>query len=227
MRGGAHRQQRGAVRWLAVVLSIVVLGALGAGAWWLFLREGAPIDLGEPDHPVADFSFELSKVNGTAPGGDLPGGEIEGAAEGIRDTLDAMYVAGFIDPSKWDGGSFPEVLEQFDDGAAEQASSDLAFLTLGGEATQVAFVDPTVGTLRVRVLLDADDHPAGAVAATRFVADGEFKDGRPLFVLHDGTYYLRPDRDRWVITGYDAHGVVQPGKRPTGPEAAPSAGASP
>jgi hypothetical protein len=226
MRGGAHRQ-RGAVRWFAVVLSILVLGALGAGAWWFFLREGAPIDLGEPDHPVAEFSFELSKVNGSGPGGDVPGGEVEGAAEGIRETLDAVYVAGYVDPSKWEGGSFPEVLEQFDDGAAERASSDLAFLTLGGEATRVDFVEPEVGTLRIRVLLDADAQPAGAVATARFVADGEFKDGKPLFVINDGTYYLRPDGDRWLISGYDVHGVVQPGQRPTGPQAAPTAGSSP
>lgn len=227
MRGGAHRQQRGAVRWFAVVLSIVALGALGTGAWWLFLREGAPIDLGEPNHPVPDFSFDLSKVNGSAPGGDVPGGEVDSAAEGIHETLDALYVAGFIDPSKWEGGTFPEVLEQFDRGAVEQASSDLAFLTLGGESTQIEFVEPDVGTLKVRVLLDADQQPAGAVATTRFVADGEFRDGKPLFVINDGTYYLRPDDDRWVISAYDVHGVVQPGQRPTGPQAAPTAGASP
>ncbi|HEX5948657.1 MAG TPA: hypothetical protein VFZ45_03745, partial [Actinomycetota bacterium] len=67
---------------------------------------------------MADFSFELSKVNGTAPGGDVSGQDVEEAAEGIRETLDAMYVAGFVDPGKWEGGTFPEVLEQFDEGAA-------------------------------------------------------------------------------------------------------------
>ncbi len=194
-----------------------MLGALGAGAWWFFLREGAPISIGEPDHPVPEFSFDLSKVGGTAPGGAVSAEEVQGAAEGIRETLDAMYVAGFVDPAKWEGGTFPEVLEQFDESAAEGASADLIDLTLGGEAAQVAFVEPAVGILKVRVLLDAERQPAGAVATTRFVADGEFDDGGPLFVIHGGTYYLRPDGDRWLVSGYDVHGLVQPGNRPTGP----------
>ncbi|MGH2674087.1 MAG: hypothetical protein ACRDKA_09130 [Actinomycetota bacterium] len=198
------------------MLGVLVVVALGAGTWWFFLRDGAPIQLGEPEHPIPDFSFDLSKVNGTAPGGEVQAQEVRGAADGIRETLDAMYVAGFVDPSKWEGGTFPEVLEQFEGSAAERASADLAFLTLGGEADQVAFVEPAVGTLKIRVLLGEDRAPAGAVATTRFVGDGEFDDGAALFVIHRGTYYLRPDGDRWLITGYDVHGVVQPGSRPTG-----------
>lgn len=165
---------------------------------------------------MADFSFELSKVNGTAPGGDVSGQDVEEAAEGIRETLDAMYVAGFVDPSKWEDSTYPEVLEQFTEPAAERASVDLAYLTLGGGSDRIAFVEPTVGTLRVRVLLVEDGEPAGAVATARFVGDGELDDGGPMFVIHDGTYFLEPDGGRWLISGYDAHGLVQPGKRPTG-----------
>jgi len=194
-----------------------VLGALGAGAWWFFLREGAPISIGEPDHPVPEFSFDLSKVNGTAPGGEVPAQEVQGAAGSIRETLDMMYVAGFVDPSKWQDGAFPEVLEQFDEGAGERAAADLPSLSLGAEAIQVAFVDPVVGTMKVRVLLDGEQQPAGAVATTRFVADGELDDGQPMFVIHRGTYYLRPDGGRWLISGYEVHGIVQPGARQTGP----------
>jgi hypothetical protein len=218
MRGGAHRQQRGgARRAVAISLGILVLGALGAGAWWFLLREGAPIQLGEPDHPVPDFSFDVSKVNGTAPGGDVSGQDVDAASEGIRETLDAMYVAGFIDPAKWEGGTFPEVLDQLTDPAAERASAELHQLTLGGEAEQVAFVEPVVGVLKIRLLFDGEAEPVGAVAGTRFVADGELTRGGPMFVIHRGTYYLQPDGSRWLIMGYDVHGAVQSGQRPTGP----------
>jgi hypothetical protein len=45
-----------------------------------------------------------------------------------------------------------------------------------------------------------------------------------MFVLHHGSYYLRPGQERWVIVGYDVDGVVQPGRRPTGgsPRPAPT-----
>jgi hypothetical protein len=196
-----------------VVLAVILaLGAVGAGAWLLFLRPGAPIDLGG-DHPVPDFSFDLRKVNAASVGEES---DLDEAAESVHETLDALYVAGFVDPDKWEDGTFPEVLEQFDRTAAKQAEADLPFLTLGGEAQQIAFVEPVVGKLDVRFLVDAEAQPAGAVAITKFVADGEFDGGDPLFVLHDGTYYLEPDDDRWVIVGYEVDGVVQPGRRAKG-----------
>jgi len=228
VRGGSHRQQRGATRWIVVVVTAILLGALGAGAWWFLLREGAPIELGEPEHPVPEFSFDLTKVNGTAPGGEVPQQEVQDAAEDIRGTLDRMYVAGFVDPSKWEGGAFPEVLEQFEEGAMEKATEDLALLSVGGaEAEHIAFLEPAEGTLKVRVLVDGDGNAAGAVATTRFVADGELSDGGPLFVIHNGTYFMRPDGGRWLISGYDVNGVVQPGQRPTGPQAGPTTEATP
>jgi hypothetical protein len=202
------------------VLGVLVLAALGAGAWWFLLRDGAPIQLGEPEHPVPDFSFDLSKVNGTAPGGDASSEDVESAAERVRETLDAMYVAGFVDPGKWEGGTYPEVLEQFTEPAAERASAELPQLTLGSQADQVAFVEPVVGTLKIRVMLDGEADPVGAVAATRFVADGELDGGGPMHVIHRGTFYLQPDGGRWAISGYDVQGVVQAGPRLTGPGAA-------
>ncbi len=202
------------------MLGILVLGALGAGAWWFFLRPGAPIAIGQEEHPVADFSFDLSKVNGTAPGGAVSGDGVDDAAEDIRETLDALYVAGYIDPSKWEGGTFPEVLEQFDEAAAERASAGLDQFTLGDQAEQVAFVEPVVGVLKIRVLFDAETDPVGAVATTRFVADGQLDRGGPMHVIHRGTYYLSPQGGSWRIGGYDVAGAVASGPRLTGPGAA-------
>jgi hypothetical protein len=205
----------------------VAFAVISAGAWFLFLREGALIALGQADHPVPDFSFQLRRVNAASVATGSEAG-LEEPAEGVRETLDALYVAGFVDPDKWENGSFPEALEQFEGRAARQAKVDVAFLTLGGEASHVAFVEPVVGKLDIRFLLDADEQPSGAVATTRFVAEGEFEGGDPMFILHDGTYYLRPTGEGWGIVGYDVNGVVQPGRRPTGgPTAAPTAGASP
>jgi hypothetical protein len=205
-----------------------MLGAIGAGTWWFLLRDDAPFQLGEPNHPVPDFSFDLSKVNGTAPGGDVSAQDVEAAAEGIRESLDAMYVAGFVDPAKWEGGEFPEALDQFTEQAAERAAGELHQFTLGDEVGQVAFVEPTLGVLKIRVLLDGESKPVGGVATARFVADGQLDGGGPMFVIHRGTYYLQPDGGRWMVSGYDVEGVVQAGERLTGPgRAVPEAGATP
>ena len=212
-RRGTHRQGRGGRRSAVVLAVILALGAIGAGGWFLFLREGAPIPLTEQARTTA-FSFELRKVNAASVGEEES--DLDEAAESVHETLDALYAAGFVDPDKWEDGTFPEVLEQFDRNAAKQAEADLPFLTLGGEAQQIAFVQPVVGKLDVRFLVDAEAQPAGAVATTKFVADGEFDGGDPLFVLHAGTFYLEPDDDRWVIVGYDVDGVVQPGRRAKG-----------
>jgi hypothetical protein len=209
------------------VLGLLVLGAIGAGAWWFLLRDGS-LQIGESDRPVPDFSFDLSKVNGTAPGGDVSAQDVEAAAEGIRETLDDMYVAGFVDPAKWEEGTFPEVLEQFTEPAAERASGELHQFTLGNEVARVAFVEPALGVLKIRVLLDGDSEPIGGVATARFVADGQIDGGGPMFVIHRGTYYLQPDGGRWMIGGYEVEGVVQAGERLTGPgRDVPETGATP
>jgi hypothetical protein len=70
------------------------------------------------------------------------------------------------------------------------------------------------------VMLDAESDPVGAVAATRFVADGELDGGGPMHVVHRGTFFLQAEESRWLISGYDVDGVVQSGPRLTGPGAA-------
>jgi hypothetical protein len=225
MSGGAHRRQRGAGgRTVAIVLALLVVAALGAGAWWFFLRDGAPLDLGG-DRAVPEFSFELVKVWGTSVEGRVPEEDLTGPAEDVRTTLDALYVAGFVDPSKWEGGSFPEVLELFDGRAARAAERDLDVLTLGEDSNRIEFVEPFKGRLTLRFLLDAEQQPIGAVARTVFGANATAKGGGPVAVQHAGTYFLTRDDDGWGIVGYETRGVVTPVDRPLSPR--PGPGASP
>jgi hypothetical protein len=191
---------------MSLIAALVVLGAVGAGAWFLFFREGAPIPLTE-EAEVPDFSFELIRVKGDSPGGNLDGEDLMGQAEAVRETIDALYVAGYVDPDKW-------VLEQFADSARRQAEKDLDQFTLGQDAQGIRSVRPVNGRLEVKFLADGEQNPIGAVATALFAANATLKAGGPAAIQHDGTYYLTPQDDRWLIIGYDVRGIVTPVDRP-------------
>jgi hypothetical protein len=207
---GAHRNGRGDRRALGILATILILGAVAAGAWFLFFREGAPIpiDIGDPDTP--EFTFELIRVKGDSPDGRVDGDSLQDEAEAVRETLDALYIAGYIDPDKWKNGRFPEALDQFAPSTRRQARRDIDQFTLGSDAKEINSVEPINGRLEVEFLADRKQTAVGAVAETVFAANGTLRAGGPMAVQHDGTYYLRPDGDRWLIIGYDVRGIVTP-----------------
>jgi len=210
-----NRRSRSGARRIVVVGSLLLLVAGGAGLWW-FLQ-------GRDAHPVPEFSFRIRRVT-AASVGDTPSDDtLQATAEEIRETLDALYVAGFIDPDEWEGGTFPAVIELFGPGTQERAEADLQALSLGDSFSEIRSVEPALGTMSVRVLLDAEQRPVSAVAITRFVADGSDRSGQALLVRHRGSYYLAPDEDgRWVIVGYDVTGEIEPGARNQSPTEAES-----
>jgi hypothetical protein len=135
-------------------------------------------------------------------------------AEAVRETMDALYVAGYVDPEKWEEGAFPEVLDQFAESARRQAERDLDQFTLGQDAQGISSVRPVNGRLDVEFLADGEQNPIGAVARALFAANATLKSGGPAAIQHEGTYYMRPDGDRWLIIGYDVRGIVTPVEQP-------------
>jgi hypothetical protein len=197
------RSERGAVRWpiaLAIVAGIIIVGAL---AWFVLFREDGLIG---PDVP--DFSFELERVKGQGTDGAGDPDALRSTAEDVRSTLDAMYVAGFVDPGKWEGGRFPEVLEAFSGPAARQARRDLEDLTLGPTSRRLELVQPKPGRLNVSFLLDGT-RPIGAVAFTTFRGVGELTSGGRLEIQHRGEYMMREVDGSWLIVGYDVDGSLE------------------
>jgi hypothetical protein len=192
--------------------AVVLLALIAGGAWFLFLRDGAPISLAE-EREVPEFSFDLGTIRGFPVAEPADKEDIESVAEDIRDRLDALYVAAFIDPSKWEGGEFPEVLDAFSGPAAKKAKKDLGSFTIGVvEARHVRFVEPEPGRLNIRFLVSTEESPVGAVADAHFSAKGELRDGRTLAIVHNGTYYMAPVEGDWLIVGYKVDGAVQPGE---------------
>jgi hypothetical protein len=181
--------------------AIIALAIVAFAAWYLF-SEGP---LGE----TADFTFDLGKVGGSSVAERAPATDLQGAAEQIRETLDAMYVAGFVDDTKWRGGTFPEVYDAFVDDMEEKVRQDLPNLSVGEDATKIGSVDPTSGRLSIRFLVDAEQELVAATARTTFAANALANDdGGPVAIQHDGTYWMRPAGDTWLINAYDVKGIV-------------------
>jgi hypothetical protein len=214
MARGAHRNDgRGGRRAVGILSVILILGAVAAGAWFLFLREGAPISIAdEPDVP--EFSFQLIRVKGDSPAGNIDGDDLQAEAESVRETMDALFVAGYVDPDKWEGGRFPEALDQFARSARRKAKKDLDQFTLGADAEHLSSVQPVNGRLEVKFLADGDQNTIGAVAQAVFAANGTAESGGTVAIQHDGTYYLGPSGEGWEIIGYDVRGIIAPVPEP-------------
>jgi hypothetical protein len=197
-------------RWSLVWGSILVAAALGVALWFLVLREGAPI--GGDDRQTPGFSFLVRQVSSEAIDGKAPKGALERAAEDLRSSLDAMYAAGFVDPDKWEDGSFPEVLDAFAGEATDAARDDLDDLSLGPASAQVDFVEPRRSIMDVEFLLTEQMDPFAAVATVTFRATGELADGGTLRILHEGRYVMRRIDGRWRVVSYDVDGKLRPGR---------------
>ena len=64
MPRGSHRPEPERARWPVVLGIAVALVVASTAVWFLVFREGGLV--GDGDHPVADFSFELGKVGASA-----------------------------------------------------------------------------------------------------------------------------------------------------------------
>lgn len=202
MPRGSHRSGGDGVRWPVVGGIVAAIAVVGAGAWLLL---GGESPLGRTS---AAFSFEFGKVGGSPLAEKAPHAAIQDAANQVRETLDAMYVVGFVDSGKWEGGTFPDIYDAFADELVPRVRRDLPNLSLGADAAKIDTVDPISGRLTVRFLVDAETELVAATARTIFAANAVAKDGGNVAIQHDGTYFLRPDGDGWVINGYDVEGIV-------------------
>lgn len=210
----SYERGGGGVRWPLIAATVVVaLAVVAVAAWYLVVGDGT----GDGGEEGPEFAFTVRRVRAVGPMEDGADDRLRTAAEDLSDTLDAMYTAGFVDPGRWEDGTFPDVLEAFSSGAARGARNDLADLTLGPEADGVVSVEGADGRLDVRFLLREDGRPFAAVAAAAFEATGVMEGGATVDVSHSGSYLMRPEEGRWVIIGYRVEGRI----RPSQPEGTP------
>jgi hypothetical protein len=157
-----------------------------------------------PNDVDSSFSFELRRVEAATLIDRAPAelqDEAEEASAQVKETMDALYSAAFVDRSAW--GSYEDAFAQFDGSAAESARADVDVLTLGSSASEEyrAIASPA-GTVTIVVLTDRRDAPVTAIARVEFHADAELDAGGASRITSRGAYFLRPTGDGWRIFAY-------------------------
>ncbi len=184
-----------------------------------------PVPSTGPDTASYELTVDVRRVETDAVGGAVRPRDLAGPVEAIRRTIGELYTIGFVDPDLWQGGEFPSLFRLFAADVREQASRDVAQLTLGPAARLVDAVRPRPASLAVRFLADAGDHPVAAVVDVRFAGIAEA--GEVLApVSHEGEYVLRRLNGSWRVVSYDVRGRVPKGDQlegePTSADLIPS-----
>lgn len=201
----AHHASSGrALPW--VIVGLLAAAAIGAGAFFLFFREGAPEKVVTPH-----FEFELQDLRFVKVDGKSSREDLDAAGEQVTAILSRLYDTAFVQPDGWKGGRFPALGSFFAGSAAKRAVRDMENLTLGKDARRIERVRPRAGTVEIDLLIDPRKKPYAAVAHTSFEAGGRTKSGGPLQIVHTGRYLLRPIEGSWLVVGYEVGGSVDAG----------------
>jgi len=204
------------------VVTVLLVAVLGVAGWLLvtrLIRSESPAS-----RRAAEFSFTITGVRVTSATRKATAEQAQPAADAARDLLTDFYRAAFLDPDRWDGGTFPDAFDAFDTNAAEAARKQLPALTLGDEATKLTSVKPSASSLFVTVLLDRDDVPVDLIAAVTFSATGQVEGGGTAPISNRAHFVMRADGDGWKVLSFRASTNV--GGRSSATVGSPQPGAS-
>lgn len=206
-----------AFRWVIVGLVLVVV----VGGAWLLLdsrpaaqQPALPPPSPSPTAPTYAFDVTLRRVKALPVSGSVKKRKLRAPAEALGQTFTDLYATAFVDPTRWERGTFPALFDHFAPPAREEARRDLDDLTLGRAAEHVSAVRPEWARLDVRFLLGPARVPVAAQASMRFAATAFNLDGTEVPVRHRGEYVLERLKGRWLVVSYRVDGGF-------GPEALP------
>jgi hypothetical protein len=221
-RASSKKKRRTPILLIVVPIVLVVTAALVI----LLLQGGEVPILGGEEEPVPEFDFTVGRSVAVATAADADADALDPAAETvggeITPVLDDLYTNAFLDPSNWREGDYEEVFETFAPDAVAAAEQNVDVLTLGTTAgDDFESVDPQRGKVSFEVLFDRDGNPATAVAAVRFTALGERRDGTFVKIVSEGQFFLQ-EVDGWKITAFDVTRSDEEAEPPPSPSASDS-----
>jgi polyisoprenyl-teichoic acid--peptidoglycan teichoic acid transferase len=167
----------------------------------------APAPDGSTSPPFHELSMTLRDVDAHGVAGRIRRSDLAEPTRAVRQTIAELYTIGFVDPVRWQDGEFPSLFRLFAGPVRDQASRDLADLTLGPVARDVDAVQPRRALLDLRFLADGQARPLFAVADVRFAGIAQAGETRAP-VKHEGEYVLRRVNGEWRVVSYDVQGHV-------------------
>ena len=120
-------------------------------------------------------------------------------------TLNEFYNIGFLHPSRWGGGSFPDLQGLFTPDARYTVAPNLPTLSLGPVANVLAKVDPTLQHAGIiAVLIEQNQSASYATVSTRFEGKGTPTDkaADPISVGQSAQFMIDVGNG-YRIAGYD------------------------
>lgn len=223
-----RRRRKQPPRWIA--LAVVVVIAVGG---YLLFSGGGPAarikDIITGPEPVPEFGFEITKV-AAVPTDDTEARTLERQAEEVSaevaESLDLLYVEGFLNPNNWKDAAYDTVWEVFSEEALAAAQEQADTFTLGAAAPDsFKAVAPDRGKLAVKVLFDAKGQPVTAVATVKFLALATNSGGTTgTAIVSEGQYFLRDAGDGWEIYAFSVDRADREARLPS-PSASASASA--
>lgn len=210
--------------WQRIAIGVAVLAIVAVAAVLLLGGDEGSLLPGGDDEGPSEFGFELRRVR-AVPVGDRPAAQLQDeadeAADAVKVTMDRLYFAAFVDEDAW--GSYDDAFALFLGPAVDGAREDVDALTLGAAAADdyEGLADPA-GTLQVTVLTNERDAAVTAIARVTFRADAELSTGGSSRVTSDGSFFLRPTDEGWLIFGYRVDREAEAAASPS-----PTAEASP
>jgi hypothetical protein len=120
-------------------------------------------------------------------------------------TLNEFYNIGFLHPSRWGGGSFPDLQGLFTPDARYTVAPNLATLSLGPVATVLTKVDPTLQHAGlIAVLIEQNQSASYATVSTQFEGKGTPTDkaADPIRVAQSAQFMIDVGNG-YRIAGYD------------------------
>jgi hypothetical protein len=207
-----------------LIVGVVVVAVLGGGAYFLLSDGKVPIPFVDNPPPVT-FTFEDVKVEAATTShtkGTLPEKRADKAGEQVATVLSSLYTVAFVEDDYW--GDYGDAWSLFEETAAQQAEADLPTLTLGPQASDLyEKIDASpASSLTITVLTDRHDQPISAIAQVLFEADAKLRNGGTSAITSEGSYFLRPSGDEWLIYAYEMDRNEEEAPPPS-----PSAEASP
>lgn len=194
----------------ATILSVIAgaLAVVGLSVAYLIGRGGGgPTPSGSPTPPPRAnlLAGEIRAVDSQ----DRP--EASAAANEktalILVLLNAYYNAAFVDTTKWQNGTHPELVNLFTNEAQTTVVANMGSLALAELAPRITSLTPTrQDATRISFLFESDLSTPSVIVTTLFEAEAKTKQAKvgPVKVVHRATFWLAQKVSIFRIMAYSA-----------------------